>query len=272
MPNIDQTILVGSGVTDIYSGRYEGDLGVAILGDSNSVGAGGETHVEANWSRVPLYQADGASVSAINTQAIPILNHPNTSPAPTGVGPGTAFLRRYAYERGAGRRVVAIPCGVYGTSFNTGQWLAGGAAWLAARSQVNAFLAANANNQLVAVLVSLGGNDSGISQAQLETWMYGLCDEIHGGMFTGSVPFSTTPVVWCQLPPAALPSVPGSTVVRDVINSIPAARTYTGVANADGLYGQNDNSNNRGHFTSMSMRELGGVRCWDAFIQAEANT
>jgi len=265
---------ITSGITRVSAGRYGGDTGILLIGDSNMCGAGGGVNPTLDALTNSLYEWDNDtnSIVAISTASAPYFNHTLNDGADE-VGPDVPFVDKYATERTATNRVVGLPCGDSSSGFSTAQWFSGEAMYDLAVEIVDEFLAADVDNTIGAILIVLGANDVGdYTKTQWEGHIDNMIDEFRSTAFTGNVTqtsFTNIPVVLCGLAPDWYVGTANRQDMQDSIADTPNRLLRVGYASTTGLASE---SGDAIHLSGASNRTLGGTNAWTAFIAAEANT
>lgn len=260
-----------AGTTQIEGGRYSGDVGVLLIGDSNLCGAGGGTRpTPVN----TLYEWNNTANQIQQIGGSPPLFDHTLNDGADEVGPDVSFVDKFATERGNGRRVVGLPCGDSGSGFSTAQWFDTEQMYELMQEICNEFYAANSGNTIEAVLIVLGANDTGdfTPDTLWRDHLDNLIDAIRATAFNYSAvqpSLATVPIVVCGLPPDWYTGVSARQAIHNHIVGTPTRKTYTGYASTDGLASQ---SGDAIHLSGASNITLGGTNAWTAFIAAEANT
>ena len=264
---------VATGITTVGCGKFIGDIGILLCGDSNMCGAGAGTRPTLSNT---IYEYDNAdnSIKTATTSGAYVFNH-TLNNGVDEVGPDASFVDKFASERGASQRIVGIPCGDSGSGFTTSQWFDGEEMFDLMQEVTNEFLALDNSNTLGAVLVALGANDwNGATPGPtFQTNLDAFIDAVHGSAFTGNVTqssFSSVPIVVIGLAPDWYVGIGGTLEsIHDVIVATPGRKTYTGYANTDGLSSQ---SGDDVHLSGAAQITIGSDKAWTAFVAAEGNT
>jgi len=99
---VNYEISVPSGTANISGGRFLGDVGILLVGDSNMCGDGGGQDPVLDALTNDIFQWNNTinSIDQISTASTPYFNHTLNSGA-NEVGPDASFCDRFATERGA---------------------------------------------------------------------------------------------------------------------------------------------------------------------------
>jgi hypothetical protein len=205
MPLYPPSNVVGSGSPDATD---VGDDVVAILGQSNAVGIGENldaTYLDVTDPRV--FQLGDLAGSYFQKRALASdpLMHQQQQPAPACVGFGMTFAREYVKTLPANRNVLLVPTARGSTSFNDPNYSWDPAAtpavlnlYTSAVAQIQAALALNPKNRLVAVLWHQGEGDTGVggmSEAVYAALLDSVIDSLRTTFANPTLPFLVGPMV-----------------------------------------------------------------------------
>lgn len=147
--------------------------------------------------------------------------------------------------------LIYVPCGKGSSGFSNGEWIAGGPAYTATVTRMQAVIAANPGAVVEGVLWNQGGADTGNTNYQAD--LTSLINRLRA-----DVPqLAGKPFIMGE----RAPSAPAGTVnVNAIMATVAAAMTDVAVVSAAGLVTERDLL----HFSSESYRAL-GARYWDQF-------
>lgn len=167
---------------------------------------------------------------------------------PTGntVGPGMSLAKAYVTSYLAtGRGVLLVPCAQGGTGYSNGYWNPGDALYTSAVARVNAAVAAQAGNRIVACIFQGLEADYLQTQAYCETHIDAMVAQMRIDMNIPNVPF-----IFGE------PLIGGAQTTTANVNALAGTPTrdyLCGYTPSTGLVGGGDNL----HFTAPSCRSLG---------------
>lgn len=261
---------------------------VLLAGQSNMVGLGTPidlTYLDNPDPRIQQWAGSGTYLGQ-QIQAIDALQHHN--PVANKVGPGISFAKWYV--RKYGRNVLLVPTAHGATGFTTTSvspapagyhTVAGGGSWDKdatdggtnlyefAVAQVNAAIASNPNNRIVAILWQQGPGDgafvgAGVDEAEYQAFMDALVDNFRADI-TGAanVPIliGREPVDWYALHPE-------DEFLDDVHLNMPVAKDLVAWVEPGPVGATLDGV----HLSAAEQRLAGSVRYPEAFALALANT